>query len=1093
MPQQQPRPLSKTTIHVTNLSSEEKVGLKLMFEAMPGFRRMAFHSDYLFVCFSDLTFATQAINTIHTKTQMQASHAKSGILGHSQPSIPVPPSSILYVSLFPFLTEDELAGIFGTYAGYDSCRFFPNHALVRFKSVQDATNALESLNSHTNLFANFSTKGNRCGAESGNFNNSVAHSKSETNSALNELYIPSDQNASSLLIPKSDAQLQSTGLADPVSSMTEYAVCQNDSNGHINSASTSIRSCSIDSGTTSSTLNHTVQSCGNLKSNTLSKGFGSGNINIISQRSPKCTIHVTQIDKDMAGLYKMFKAFTGFSMIAFYPDYCFVCFKDIQTASHAIEEVLFKTRMKASFARADYTLHAISNSSIGAVNSIVRVADFPSTSTDDDLYAFFSFFEGFKDAQFYQASCLVYFFDTLSASAALNTINITTNFTAIFSKKQNPNPPTASFSNVPDDNTSKKPFRTRGSRGKRKPSRVNGSALVVDTDITFQSDAQANTALIKTSYESIPHVQQPPEQVQKSLAAQVETSLSNTTLIKPPALPRLPFLDPAPSATSTETYQLDSFDSNNQAICVTGSQCISNSKEISCLSSSDFGIQLPESVAADCEILVDRDVENITTTVDITSSALTSPHRASQSSLFDQQSTRDAHSSSVFNSKPCSPRFSSTPFQTAVATTLSSASAAPAAEPSRYPIFDGPLSSSIWVAREKLASDSFYQTSLGAVSATTAVSNGSSNADNAFTATLSTSVSFTALSAISLPTIHSCVNSLFPSPYQGQMFGQLLPHPPPLQQPSPQTLYDTQSKSIGDQFEHSTNSLAMPTQPLSIEQQNLYNRQLSHPYQRRYQHQYTPYQHMHSQQKLIQSKFSVPHPLVTTFETQMSHNKSNLDLAISSGSPDRSDASLQSFAASSTIAISNTETDPFLVALYPQGSRLFIPTPSSYTIGNNSTVPHTSQTVLGSMTKTVDMPCGHTHHCTCMDEPLTRSTLSTNEERVTHSLVLEALQQQVNSARTVLESIQAQITALSNLYPSAHAITPESPTDTTTRNIPCDEPVSLLAKTSHGAGSMLAEIQQLRAENLTLRDELKCRRVDDEQIGMLQGLLSMCE
>ncbi|KAH9253116.1 hypothetical protein BASA81_008951 [Batrachochytrium salamandrivorans] len=423
------RPISKTTLHVTNISSMDKASLKLLFEAMPGFRRIAFHSDYLFVCFSDLDEASAAINTIQTKTNMQATYAKSGITGHSPPSISVPPSSIL-------------------------CRFFSNHALVRFKSVQHASNALERLNADTNLFANFSTKGSRgsgnasiSASSSGSSGNSHDHVSmgSSNSSTKNQSGLPSlppattdsDVSASTEPLPPSRT-LNRVGSVSSVQS--EFS----DTSGRYTSVALKgegLSGSQSPSTTNTSGSRESYQAATTSSRNTNSNGNSSVSTNsgsVSSQRVPKCTIHITQIDKSMAALYTFLSLFEGFSMVAFYPDYCFVRFHDIQSASHAIEEVLFKTHMKASFARADYTLNSIPAASIGVVNSIVRVADFPSTSADEDLRQFFSLMGGFKDIHFYQASCLIYFTDHANATAALQEINTKTNFTAIYSKKTGP-------------------------------------------------------------------------------------------------------------------------------------------------------------------------------------------------------------------------------------------------------------------------------------------------------------------------------------------------------------------------------------------------------------------------------------------------------------------------------------------------------------------------------------------------------------------------------------------------------------------------------------------------------------------------------
>eukprot|EP00842_Homolaphlyctis_polyrhiza_P006643 jgi/Hompol1/6980/HPOL_004438-RA len=331
----------KTTIHVSNLP-KDKAAVKTLFEGMAGFQRIAFHADWVFVSFSSTQAATNAIDYITRKTEMLAAFAKNSISAHSPPTMVVQPNPILFVSLNPAtLTEQELTGVLQTYRGFESCRFFPSHALVRFHSVEYARYALENLNETTNLFANYSTKG----------------AKPPTSS---------------------------------VASSTSTAV--------------STQQASHGSNTSKATLGSTSRiSAVSASAVTLTSPYP---INPQTQSSQaKRTIHVTHIDKSMADLYRIMQSLPGFQRIAFYPDYCFVIFSPPAShATQAIEEILFKTRMKASLAKADYTSHIIPSSSIGITNSILRIADFPSTATDEELIEFFKLFQGFKDVQFYQAS-----------------------------------------------------------------------------------------------------------------------------------------------------------------------------------------------------------------------------------------------------------------------------------------------------------------------------------------------------------------------------------------------------------------------------------------------------------------------------------------------------------------------------------------------------------------------------------------------------------------------------------------------------------------------------------------------------------------
>ncbi|KAI8822381.1 uncharacterized protein EV422DRAFT_396395 [Fimicolochytrium jonesii] len=286
----------KTTIHVTNIT-KDKAALKSLFQNMDGFRRISFHQDYCFVCFDNLHYATDAIDHVHGRTDMLAAYAKHGVACANTPTIAVMPNPILYVSLFSYFTEVELTRIFKSYEGFDSCRFFPNHALVRFKDVGSAKHALEDLNSTTNLFANYSTKGaKQTGGKS---------SRRGTGSAA-----------------AAGGSGQGNGGGGPGS--------HSGSNGDDDRQA-------IDANNSSENI-----------------GFAQAN-------NPKRTIHVTNIEKDKASVLQLFSKYEGFRRVAFYADYCFVCFTDTRAAAKAIEEILFKTKMKANFAKGEFPFSPVLN------------------------------------------------------------------------------------------------------------------------------------------------------------------------------------------------------------------------------------------------------------------------------------------------------------------------------------------------------------------------------------------------------------------------------------------------------------------------------------------------------------------------------------------------------------------------------------------------------------------------------------------------------------------------------------------------------------------------------------------------------------
>ena len=156
----------------------------------------------------------------------------------------------------------------------------------------------------------------------------------------------------------------------------------------------------------------------------------------LSSPAPKKTIHVTNLDRDRGIFLKMLIGLPGFDRVAFYNDYSFVCFDDIRNASLAMEQIMAKTKMKASFAKVDFIHHSVAPSQIGSVNSILKISDFPSNMTHSELLGIFQTFDGFVNAtHFYPSSCLAHFTTAEASKRALERLNHFTNLTAIYSTK----------------------------------------------------------------------------------------------------------------------------------------------------------------------------------------------------------------------------------------------------------------------------------------------------------------------------------------------------------------------------------------------------------------------------------------------------------------------------------------------------------------------------------------------------------------------------------------------------------------------------------------------------------------------------------
>ncbi|KAJ3344578.1 hypothetical protein HDU83_005074 [Entophlyctis luteolus] len=320
---------------------------------------------------------------------MNAAYAKHGVASNSTPTIQVPPNPILYVSIFPCFGEGELLEIFSAYEGFDSCRFFPMHALVRFVNLDTAKRALEDLNLTTNLFANYSTKSTK----------SIGDQK----------------------------RLAARVNQDPVGlelAQSPVVTSKMQQNQHIPQQSIPQLQSPQQSSPTGSAISPGNQS-------TISSGQQANNAS-----SPKCTIHVTNLDKDIPNLLSFFKTLPGFSRVAFYIDYAFVIFTHQDHAFNAIETILFGSRMKANFARSDYTPHIVPASALGAPSSVVRISDYPATTGEEDLRALLRGFAGVVGLSVFHSSCLVTFDSIDSAQALVDELNGCTNLTCVFGKRK---------------------------------------------------------------------------------------------------------------------------------------------------------------------------------------------------------------------------------------------------------------------------------------------------------------------------------------------------------------------------------------------------------------------------------------------------------------------------------------------------------------------------------------------------------------------------------------------------------------------------------------------------------------------------------
>ncbi|OUM70712.1 hypothetical protein PIROE2DRAFT_56731 [Piromyces sp. E2] len=156
---------------------------------------------------------------------------------------------------------------------------------------------------------------------------------------------------------------------------------------------------------------------------------------------PKKTLHVTNFTMNKCALRNLLLSFSGFKTVAFYQDYCFVVFADIESATAAAEQLLAKTKLKVNFSKADYIPNVVSPSSIGNPNSILHVTNYPTSTTETEMIEMYSSYPGYLHIHFSKNFSLVYYQDIASAKNVLQHMNQTTNFTTIYSIKNANNSP----------------------------------------------------------------------------------------------------------------------------------------------------------------------------------------------------------------------------------------------------------------------------------------------------------------------------------------------------------------------------------------------------------------------------------------------------------------------------------------------------------------------------------------------------------------------------------------------------------------------------------------------------------------------------
>ncbi|KXS14559.1 hypothetical protein M427DRAFT_155877 [Gonapodya prolifera JEL478] len=440
------RPGPKCTLHVSNLT-RDRADLKVHFQSYPGFLRIAYYPNWIFLVFSDASGAAQAINKIHATTRMQASFAQVEYTpGFVRPD-PGPPGQVVRVGNFPSgAGEGEFVKLFRSYEGCTDVRFGREDCLVWFSSREAATRCLDDVNRTTNLCAVYynpaavqpaqpplpqqprmPAPGPAAGGYPPAFPGQPPapppgfaqfNQRQQIPPQQTEFWEDDEPSASiSHSIPSSPG----ASSGDP---------------GGRSSASSPFPSSERSYGADSLASSHGAvvgPGAGQMGVPGLAQAYGGG-AGFPPGHPPKTTLKIGNINLDRSDLRKVLSSLRGFTKVAFYRDYVYACFADVESARAAMDLLHTSSRMRCVYPKYDYTTHN-DRLDVGQPCPILHVSNMPFNSNSSEFVKMFGAYEGYRETQFFRESCLVFFATERDAAAALQDLNKTTNLVVVYSKK----------------------------------------------------------------------------------------------------------------------------------------------------------------------------------------------------------------------------------------------------------------------------------------------------------------------------------------------------------------------------------------------------------------------------------------------------------------------------------------------------------------------------------------------------------------------------------------------------------------------------------------------------------------------------------
>ncbi|KAI8800064.1 hypothetical protein BJ742DRAFT_843027 [Cladochytrium replicatum] len=358
----------RVTIHVTNVTLD-MADLKKYFSSLPGFTKIDFHSGAsCYVCFTDFESASVALESIHKGTYITAAGLQQNSLAQLRGSLQNTMRATFDVTYTPFWTRPSSNP--------------PNSVL--HVTIYPANAPHPDIAKILQLYEGFE----RVVFESG----SCLSYFRDIDCAKRAL---EDLNTTTNLVTnytRKEAQRNQFGGGSSASG---------------------------------------VMACGTHQLRNITQDPTEMYSGKRSEEQPKTTIQITNLCMDRADLRSFVMSCAGFRKLAFYRDWCFACFADIESASMSINTIHQSSTMRATFTKVEYT-QKYTPHNIGRPNPTLYVNNLPFNATTAEFTKLFATYDGFRDAYFFRGSCKVYFSDLASSSRALDDLNRTTNLIATY-------------------------------------------------------------------------------------------------------------------------------------------------------------------------------------------------------------------------------------------------------------------------------------------------------------------------------------------------------------------------------------------------------------------------------------------------------------------------------------------------------------------------------------------------------------------------------------------------------------------------------------------------------------------------------------